>query len=124
VTGCGLDDQGLIPDKGMDFSLHYPALIGYLGGGCFLSLGVMWLEQEAGHLPESGAEVKNAWSSTAHVPYIFMAWCLSTRTTLILHFTLMMVCKLHMFAHLCVWFFDSNLDILYTSSAQLLWNSV
>jgi hypothetical protein len=33
-------------------------------------------EREADHLPPSNAEVKNAWSYTSTLPYVFMAWCL------------------------------------------------
>jgi len=41
-----------------------------------LSRGVMRPGREAGHSHSSGAEVKNAWSYTSTLSYVFMAWCL------------------------------------------------
>jgi hypothetical protein len=39
-------------------------------------LGVKQPGREADHTPASNAEVKNAWSYTSILQYIFMAWCL------------------------------------------------
>jgi hypothetical protein len=38
--------------------------------------GVKPPEREADHSSPSSAEVKNAWSYTSTLSYIFMAWCL------------------------------------------------
>jgi len=40
------------------------------------SSGIKRPEREAGHLPPSSAEVKNAWSYTFTPPYAFIAWYL------------------------------------------------
>jgi len=37
---------------------------------------IKWPGREAGYLPPSSAEVKNAWSCTSTSPYVFMEWCL------------------------------------------------
>jgi hypothetical protein len=41
-----------------------------------LSLGVERPGREADHSPPSSADVKNAWSYTFILQYVFMAWCL------------------------------------------------
>jgi hypothetical protein len=41
-----------------------------------LSLGVKRPGREAGYSLPSSAEVKNAWSYTSSLQYVFMAWCL------------------------------------------------
>jgi hypothetical protein len=41
-----------------------------------LSWGIMRRGREADHSPPSIVEVKNAWSYTSILPYVFMAWCL------------------------------------------------
>jgi hypothetical protein len=41
-----------------------------------LSLGIKRPGREADHSFPSTAEVKNAWSYTSTLPYVFMAWCL------------------------------------------------
>jgi hypothetical protein len=41
-----------------------------------LSPGVKRPGREAGHLPTSRAEVKNAWNHTSTPSYVFMSWCL------------------------------------------------
>jgi hypothetical protein len=41
-----------------------------------LSPWVNWLGCEADHTPLSSAKVKNAWSYTNTLQYIFMVWCL------------------------------------------------
>jgi hypothetical protein len=40
------------------------------------SLGVKRPEREADYSPPSSAEVKNAWSYTFTLQYVFMLWCL------------------------------------------------
>jgi hypothetical protein len=40
------------------------------------SLGVKPPGREADNSPPSSAEVKNAWSYTSTLQYVFMAWCL------------------------------------------------
>jgi len=42
-----------------------------------LSSGVKRPESEAEHPLPSSAKVKNAWSCTPTLPYVFMAWCLA-----------------------------------------------
>jgi hypothetical protein len=41
-----------------------------------LSLGIKRPGREADHSPPSSAEVKNAWSYTSTLQYVFIAWCL------------------------------------------------
>jgi hypothetical protein len=41
-----------------------------------LSLAVKWTWHEADHSPPSGAKVKNVWSYTSILPYMYMAWYL------------------------------------------------
>jgi hypothetical protein len=40
-----------------------------------LSLGIKEARREADHLPQSNAEVKNAWNYTSIPQYAFTAWC-------------------------------------------------
>jgi hypothetical protein len=40
--------------------------------------GVKRPGREADHSPPSSAEVKNAWSYTSTLQYVFMVWCLVT----------------------------------------------
>jgi hypothetical protein len=83
VLGYRLDDRGSrvrFPAGAGNFSLHH--LVQY-GSGAHpasypgaLSLGVKRLGHEADYSPPSSAEVKNAWSYTSALQYVFMVWCL------------------------------------------------
>jgi hypothetical protein len=42
----------------------------------YISAGVKRPRREADHAPPSCAEVKNVWSYTFTLPYVFMSWCL------------------------------------------------
>jgi hypothetical protein len=46
------------------------------GTAGFLHVGVKRPGRETDHSPPSSAEVKNEWSYTFTLPYVFMAWCL------------------------------------------------
>jgi len=53
--------------------------------------------REAGHLPPSGTEVKNAWRYTSTLQYVFMEWCLVkhkenfTFTLILIHYNLLLL---------------------------------
>jgi hypothetical protein len=84
--GYGLNDRGAtvrFPEGANNISLHYlvrngsgalPASYPMFTGGIFA--GVKRSARKADHSPQSSAEVKNAWSYTSTLPYVFMAWCL------------------------------------------------
>jgi hypothetical protein len=40
------------------------------------SLGIRWPGRDANHSPPVNAEVKNEWSYTSSLPYVFMPWCI------------------------------------------------
>jgi hypothetical protein len=64
ALGYGLDDRG----SGVRFPAWVPGA---------LSLGVKRPRgREADHSPPSSAEVKNTWSYTSTLQYVFIAWCL------------------------------------------------
>jgi len=78
-----MSDRGSTPDRGRECFLHHRALtesgahqppIQCVMGA--LSLGVERLLREANHALLFSAEVKNAWSFTSTLQYVFMAWCL------------------------------------------------
>jgi len=60
----------------MGFSLFTTALRPAPGPTRISYLGVQWLWSEAGHLPASSAEVKNAWNYNSTPQYVFTAWYL------------------------------------------------
>jgi hypothetical protein len=51
-----------------------------------LSSGLKRPVREASCIPQSNAEVKNAWSYTSTPAYVCIAWCLIKRRSLICHF--------------------------------------
>jgi hypothetical protein len=51
-----------------------------------LSPGIKRPGREADHSTPSSAEVKNVWSYTSTLQYIFMAWCLDKNRDNFLHF--------------------------------------
>jgi hypothetical protein len=64
----------LNPGRGWEF-FSSPPCPDRLWGPEALSLGVKWLGSEADHSPSISAEVKNAWSYTSALQYVFMALC-------------------------------------------------
>jgi hypothetical protein len=70
-----------------------------------LSLWVKRPGREADHSPPSSAEVKNAWSYTSTLHYVFMAWCLVKQRD---NFTLQnLIC-----------FATPNVDVTYKISSK------
>jgi hypothetical protein len=100
AAGNGLDDGGIEFDflqRQEDFhssTASRPVLglirspIQWVLGN--LSLRVRRSRRDAFHSPPSYAEVKNAWSCTSFLPYVFIAWCLInySQRQLYLYFTI------------------------------------
>jgi len=78
----GLDDGGLIPGGCLGIFLFATTSRKALGPTQtpikrepgFLSPGVKRSGSEADYTPPSSAVVKNVWSYTSTLPYVFMAW--------------------------------------------------
>ena len=71
------------------WSIHIPIL--WVPGT--LSHDAMWPVHVVEHWPLFSAEVRNAWSCTSAVQYIFMVWCLNMGTvTVMLSVMLLAVC--------------------------------
>jgi hypothetical protein len=47
----------------------------------FITSGVKWLVHEADHSPPPSAEVKNTWSCTSTLQYVFVVWGLIKQCT-------------------------------------------
>jgi hypothetical protein len=84
ALGYGLDDWGSrvrFPVEAGNFSLHHRVQDGsgptkppiQLVPGVH-TLGIKWLGREADHLPQSSAQVNNAWSYTS-TPKNTSSWC-------------------------------------------------
>jgi hypothetical protein len=65
------ENNGPIPNRRRNISLHYCAQIG-CGARPMCTSRVKRLKQEADHSPPSSAEVKNAWSYISSLLYIFV----------------------------------------------------
>jgi len=76
----GLDDRTSVPVRGRDsflFATGYGAQpASYPMGTGRSFLGVKRTGREADCLLASSAEVKNVWSYTSTLTYVFMVWCL------------------------------------------------
>jgi hypothetical protein len=62
----------------------------------FHYLGVKWPGREVGHLPPSSAEVKNMWSYTSAISYVFNVWYLIKNRDNFTFFTVYLVGKTYM----------------------------
>jgi hypothetical protein len=77
-------NQGSISGRSTDFLPRHSVQTGsyatqlYDTGKYFL--GVKRQKREAHHSPPYSAEVKNAWSYTPALTYVFIAWCLVKHT--------------------------------------------
>jgi hypothetical protein len=81
-----MDDLGSrvrFPAGAGNFSLHHRVQTGsgshpasYPMGTGAVSLGIKRPGRKVDHSPPSSAEVKNAWSYTSTLQYVFMTWCL------------------------------------------------
>ena len=60
-----------------------------------VSSGAKWLLHEVDHSPPSSAEVKNVWSYTLTLPYVFIAMRLVKHRDFTSNLHLMLVCQCH-----------------------------
>jgi hypothetical protein len=82
----GLSGFDSCKGRGRTFSLRHSVQTasGAHSASYRMGTGIKRPGQEAEHSPPSSAEVKNAWSYTSTLPYVFMVWYLVKRKDFIL----------------------------------------